>query len=264
MRKEYLQNLEQDIASLRNQLVNHPVYAGIKDLDGLKSFMESHIYAVWDFMSLLKALQINLTCVSLPWMPVGNPDTRYLINEIVTGEESDVDQHGNRMSHFELYLKAMKQADANTLPIGSLIDLLKSGKAIQEALDSSSVPPAAKKFMEFTFQTIATGKPHLMAAVFTFGREDLIPDMFISLIKEFKKQFPDKVDIFQYYIERHIEVDGGHHADLAHQMTLELCGDDQANWIEATDYVKKGLEARIALWDSILAEISGYADVKIY
>jgi hypothetical protein len=264
MRKEYLQNLEQDIASLRNQLVNHPVYAGIKDLDGLKSFMESHIYAVWDFMSLLKALQINLTCVSLPWMPVGNPDTRYLINEIVTGEESDVDQDGNRMSHFELYLKAMKQADANTLPIGSLIDLLKSGKAIQEALDSSSVPPAAKKFMEFTFQTIATGKPHLMAAVFTFGREDLIPDMFISLIKELKKQFPDKVDIFQYYIERHIEVDGGHHADLAHQMTLELCGDDQANWIEATDYVKKGLEARIALWDSILAEISGNADVKIY
>lgn len=264
MRKEYLQNLEQDISTLRLQLVNHPVYAGIKDLDGLKSFMESHIYAVWDFMSLLKALQINLTCVSLPWMPVGNPDTRYLINEIVTGEESDVDQHGNRMSHFELYLRAMIQADANPLPIRSLIDLLKNGKTIHEALDLSPVPPAAKKFMEFTFQTIATGKPHLMAAVFTFGREDLIPDMFISLIKELKKQFPDKVDIFQYYIERHIEVDGGHHADLAHQMTLELCGDDQANWIEATDYVKKGLEVRIALWDSILEEISGYADVRIY
>ncbi len=264
MRKEYLQNLEQDIASLRNQLVNHPVYAGIKDLDGLKSFMESHIYAVWDFMSLLKALQINLTCVSLPWLPVGNANTRYLINEIVTGEESDVDQAENRMSHFELYLTAMNQAEANSQPILSLIDLLKNGKSIQEALDSSFVPPAAKKFMEFTFQTIATGKPHLMAAVFTFGREDLIPDMFISLIKELKKQFPDKVDIFQYYIERHIEVDGGHHADLAHQMTLELCGDDQANWLEATEYVKKGLEARIALWDSILAEISGYADARIY
>lgn len=264
MRKEYLQNLEQDIASLRNQLVNHPVYGGIKDLDGLKSFMESHIYAVWDFMSLLKALQINLTCVSLPWLPVGNANTRYLINEIVTGEESDVDQAENRMSHFELYLTAMIQAEANSQPILSLIDLLKNGKTIQEALDSSSVPPAAKKFMEFTFQTIATGKPHLMAAVFTFGREDLIPDMFISLIKELKKQFPDKVDIFQYYIERHIEVDGGHHADLAHQMTLELCGDDQANWVEATDYVKKGLEARIALWNSILAEISGNTDVKIY
>lgn len=264
MRKAYLQNLEQDIASLRNQLVNHPVYAGIKDLDGLKSFMESHIYAVWDFMSLLKALQINLTCVSLPWLPVGNANTRYLINEIVTGEESDVDQAENRMSHFELYLTAMIQAEANSQPILSLIDLLKNGKTIQEALDSSSVPPAAKKFMEFTFQTIATGKPHLMAAVFTFGREDLIPDMFISLIKELKKQFPDKVDIFQYYIERHIEVDGGHHADLAHQMTLELCGDDQANWVEATDYVKKGLEARIALWNSILAEISGNTDVKIY
>ena len=256
MRKVYLQNLQHEIAELRLELVNHPVYAGIKDLEGLKKFMESHVYAVWDFMSLLKALQINLTCVSLPWIPVGNANTRYLINEIVTGEESDVDQAGNRMSHFELYLTAMAQAGANAMPILSLVDFLKNGKSIDEALKSSSITPAAKEFMEFTFQTIATNKPHLMAAVFTFGREDLIPDMFISLIKELKKQFPDKVDIFQYYIERHIEVDGGHHAELAHQMTLELCGDDQANWIEATDFVKKGLKARIALWDGILASMS--------
>jgi pyrroloquinoline quinone (PQQ) biosynthesis protein C len=118
------------------------------------------------------------------------------------------------------------------------------------------IPDAAKKFMSFTFDTIATSKPHLMAAVFTFGREDLIPDMFISLIKELKKQFPDKVDIFQYYIERHIEVDGGHHAALAHQMTIELCGSDDKKWQEATASVRKALEARIALWDSIQQEMT--------
>ena len=95
-----------------------------------------------------------------------------------------------------------------------------------------------------------------MAAVFTFGREDLIPDMFISLIKELKIQFPDKVDIFQYYIERHIEVDGGHHADLAHQMTMELCGDDEQKWKEATQAVEQALRVRIALWDSILNSIA--------
>jgi hypothetical protein len=110
--------------------------------------------------------------------------------------------------------------------------------------------------MSYTFQTIATNKPHLMAAVFTFGREDLIPDMFISLIKELKIQFPDKVDIFQYYIERHIEVDGGHHADLAHQMTMELCGDNEQNWKEATEAVAQALKVRITLWDSILNSLS--------
>ena len=124
MQNKYLSELELEIAPIRSQLVNHPVYAGIKNLDHLKLFMESHVYAVWDFMSLLKALQINLTCVTLPWMPVGNAGTRYLINEIVTGEESDVDQHGNRMSHFELYMKAMQQAGANTNPISSLTEEL--------------------------------------------------------------------------------------------------------------------------------------------
>ena len=256
MPKLYLQQLENDIADLRNKLVDHPVYAAIKDLDNLQSFMEHHVYAVWDFMSLLKALQINLTCVSLPWVPVGNPATRFLINEIVAGEESDVDEAGERTSHFELYIKAMEQAGANTEAILGLVRALNTGSSIDYALESMDIPDAAKQFMSFTFDTIASAKPHLMAAVFTFGREDLIPDMFISLIKELKKQFPDKVDIFQYYIERHIEVDGGHHAALAHQMTMELCGNDASKWQEATASVRQALLARIALWDSIQENMS--------
>jgi hypothetical protein len=256
MENLHLQQLESAISTTRQKLVNHPVYANIKDLDGLRYFMENHVYAVWDFMSLLKALQINLTCVSLPWVPVGNAATRYLINEIVAGEESDVDEAGVRTSHFELYIKAMDQAEANTEPILGLIRALSTGSTIKYALEDVEIPAAARQFMNFTFETIATGKPHLMAAVFTFGREDLIPDMFISLIKELKVQFPDKVDIFQYYIERHIEVDGGHHAALAHQMTIELCGDDESKWQEATEAVKQALEVRIALWDAINQQIT--------
>ena len=256
MQQPHLQQLEHEISDLRSKLVEHPVYAEIKNLDNLQSFMEHHIYAVWDFMSLLKALQINLTCVSLPWVPVGNAATRFLINEIVAGEESDVDEAGERTSHFELYIKAMEQAGANTEPILGLIKALNTGTTIDYALESTEIPDDAKKFMSFTFDTIASAKPHIMAAVFTFGREDLIPDMFISLIKELKKQFPDKVDIFQYYIERHIEVDGGHHAALAHQMTIELCGTDERKWQEATEAVKQALEVRIALWDAIRQHIT--------
>ena len=124
---------------------------------------------------------------------------------------------------------------------------------LQNQLD---IDDSIKNFVRYTFRVIEENKPHVQAAVFTFGREDLIPDMFISLIKELKVQFPDKVDIFQYYIERHIEVDGGHHAALAHQMTIELCGNDESKWQEATEAVKQALEVRIALWDAIHQQIA--------
>jgi len=110
--------------------------------------------------------------------------------------------------------------------------------------------------MQHTFEVIATNQPHILAAVFTFGREDLIPGMFISMVKEISQQFPDKVGILLYYLERHIEVDGDHHSHLAYQMTAELCGNDDIKWQEATEAVEAALRARIALWDGILAAIS--------
>lgn len=256
MSSPYLQQLQQEIKPLREKLVHHPVYASIQSIEDLQSFMEHHVYAVWDFMSLLKALQIKLTSVQIPWVPVGNANTRYLINEIVTGEESDVDNFGKRMSHFELYLKAMKQAGAEIASVEHLIHDVQTGKDLSEVLTASHIPESATKFLENTFNVIETGKAHLMAAVFTFGREDLIPDMFISFINELKKEFPDKVDIFQYYIERHIEVDGDHHSALALEMTESLCGDDPQKWKDATTFVKKALQSRIDLWDAIYSNIN--------
>ena len=93
--------LNKKIATVRAQLLAHPVSSKINNLEGLKNVVQFHVFAVWDFMSLLKSLQIGLTSVQLPWVPVGTANTRYLINEIVLGEESDVDEHDNRISHFE-------------------------------------------------------------------------------------------------------------------------------------------------------------------
>src|SRR5574343_623846 len=104
------------LAPYREQIVNHPVYKKIQTAEDVRVFMKYHVYAVWDFMSLLKALQRSLTRVELPWYPVGDAQTRFLINEIVVGEESDVDQFGVRMSHFELYLTAIKEMGADTEP----------------------------------------------------------------------------------------------------------------------------------------------------
>jgi hypothetical protein len=247
--------LKAEIEPLRRQLIAHNLYKNIRTIDDLNIFMEHHVFAVWDFMSLLKSLQQKLTGTSVPWMPVGNANTRYLINEIVLGEESDVDAGGNRISHFELYCQAMEQAGCSAIGINSLFNELAGGKNIDEALIIANIPAAARKFVQHTFDVIDTGKANIQAAVFTFGREDLIPEMFISMVKEINKQLPGKVDTLLYYLERHIEVDGEHHSQLAYRMTAELCGDDDNKWIEATTAVKEALQERIALWDGILKEI---------
>ncbi len=253
MTNDRIQELQHTIQPLRLEILNHPVYKKIEDLDQLRSFMEHHIYAVWDFMSLLKALQNALTCTSVPWRPVGNANTRYLINEIVTGEESDVDEFGNRKSHFELYLDAMRQAGADSSVAEKFVDDYCSGQSFSAS--AHSVPQAAREFMEFTFDIIQSGKPHVMSAVFTFGREDLIPDMFIEMVRDFSQSFPKEVSTLLYYLERHIEVDGDHHSHLALEMTAVLCGDDSEKWNEALEAVKKALVMRRTLWDGVFAAI---------
>lgn len=247
----HLEQLKAEIRPLKEQLIHHRVYREITCPEHLHIFMQHHVFAVWDFMSLLKILQRNLTCTDVPWVPKGNAATRYLINEIVTGEESDVDEAGNRHSHFELYMQAMQQSGCSTEQMEEMLAALSRNGNVTEALHQCQAPDAVKAFVNNTFETINTGMPHLQAAVFTFGREDLIPQMFISFVQELHTRAPEKISIFKYYLERHIEVDGDHHAHLAYAMTSSLCGNDAAKWQEATTAVKAALQHRIRLWDAI-------------
>ena len=250
-----IKKIQEAIEPLRQQIINHPVYGSIENLDDLSVFMNYHIYAVWDFMSLLKALQNNLTSTQVPWFPVGSANTRYLINEIVTGEESDVDSNGIRKSHYELYLDAMKQCGSDPHVFLNFISVLKNTGELQTAFDEAGVPDKGKAFVNYTFDIIKSGKAHVQAAVFTFGREDLIPDMFLSIVNDLNNKFPGQVSEFKYYLDRHIEVDGGHHSLLALEMTAELCGDDPEKWVEAENASVNALQKRIGLWDGIHQEI---------
>ena len=249
--KEQIEKIKAAIAPLRLQIINHPVYSAINSVDDLKVFMQYHVFGVWDFMSLLKTLQNNLTCTSVPWFPKGSADTRYLINEIVIGEESDVDSSGNCKSHFELYLDAMNQCGADTSQINAFIDELQHNRDLDKAFTTSNAPGAVRDFVNCTFDVIGTNKPHIQSAVFTFGREDLIPQMFLSIIYDLSKKFPGSISIFKYYLERHIEVDGDHHSHLALQMTTELCGTNEQHWVDAQQAVIESLQKRIELWDAV-------------
>jgi len=245
--------VQRDLNEIRGEVISHPLYGRANRLENLQILMKYHVFAVWDFMSLLKALQRNLTCVDVPWFPSVDANTAFLINEIVVGEETDVDQYGQRMSHFELYLKAMKECGADDSLLIRFLWVLKESGDLERAFEEVAIPEAIRDFVRFTFAVINTEKPHIIAAVFTFGREDLIPEMFYSITKKLHNVFPKELGTFMYYLERHIEIDGGHHGHLAREMMETLCGDDAQKWQDVSVYAKRALELRKLLWDATLA-----------
>jgi hypothetical protein len=216
------------------------------------------VFAVWDFMSLLKALQNHLTCTTTPWLPIGNPEVRYLINEIVVAEETDLAMDGSRQSHFEMYLDAMKQCGADTSLVENFLSQVIETQNIFVSIKQSQLHPKVKDFLDFTFRVIDHGKTHEIAAAFTFGREDLIPNMFTEILRNFQHNFPE-TDLSKliYYFERHIELDADEHGPMAMQMIEELCGDDEQKWKEVAEISALALERRIGLWDAIEAQMTG-------
>jgi hypothetical protein len=207
-------------------------------------------------MSLIKALQRNLTCVDVPWTPNSNNFSGKLVNEIVLAEESDIDLNNNPKSHFELYLESMKLIGADTSLIDEFIKEVNNSKSYYEAVKKVDVPIVVKEFMDFTFEVINTNKNHIIASVFTFGREDLIPDMFIEIVKKLSNEKNIKSNLLIYYLERHIELDADEHGPMALKMIQNLCGKDEVKWHEATIASETALKMRIKLWDSILDKIS--------
>ena len=245
-----IQYVEDQILPLRNQLQNHGLYHQLKSIKDVQAFMSMHVFAVWDFMSLLKALQDDLTNTSVPWTPKPNASLARFINEIVHAEESDVNEKGEAKSHFEMYLDAMKQIDADDSQIIRFIETIKAGKSVQKSLEEVEIDSSVKDFVKFTFETIDSGKSHCIAAAFTFGREDVIPDMFIEILK--------KADVenvhynkLRYYLDRHIELDGDEHGPLSLKIVEEMCGDDSSKCDDVVEISKQALKHRILLWDGI-------------
>lgn len=255
MNHPQIKALEVALAPYRQRLLNHPVYQQLNQLDDVRILMQEHVFAVWDFMSLLKHLQMGLTCAKTPWIPSGAPSTRRLINEIVFEEESDVDWNGKAASHFEMYLAAMHHVGANAQNIESLLDEINAGQGVSEAIEENPCQDSTKAFVRNTFGIIAEDKLHLSAAAFTFGREDLIPGMFRAIVKDLSQKHQGQLDPFVYYLERHIELDEEHHTPLAIQMLVELCEEDEQKWEEAIAVCKTCMEARIQLWDGISSRI---------
>jgi hypothetical protein len=245
--------LLKQVAAARERVVTHPLYDGLNTHSAIVTFMEHHVFAVWDFMSLLKSLQRRLTYVTVPWVPTRSTDSRRLINEIVLAEESD-ELRGGYVSHFEWYVAAMAEAGADHSVVDKFIDLIRGEQPVPDALDSAGVPLPSAEFVSATWSFVESSPVHCQAAAFAFGREDLIPDMFTRVVAVNREQ--GGLETFGEYLERHIEVDGEAHTPMAMQMLVDLCGDDKTKWRDCINTVKAALDARSKLWDGILAAIS--------
>ena len=251
-----IEKLKAAVEPARQKVISHQLYHELSSHDAVKIFMEHHVFAVLDFMSLLKSLQRNLTCVTVPWVPMGPTGTRRLINDIVLVEESD--ELGNGfISHFELYLDGMRQAGADTTRIDAFIELLRAGQPVVSSLTAAGVPAVAAEFVAVTWQFIESAPVHCQAAAFAFGREDLIPDMFdqVAALNEESGRLSTFVD----YLRRHIQVDSEEHTPMAMQMLADLCGDDADKWRECEETIDLAFAARIRLWDGILGTLADCA-----
>ncbi len=234
-----------EILLLNKNLQSHSMYKELNDLTSLRVFMETHAFAVWDFMSLLKALQRQVTCVNVPWAPSIYPASVVrMVNEIVLSEESDLDQEGHPNSHFQIYLKSMVEVGARTQPI---LEFCKT-------LDFKNISSAVKNFVAFNLEIATSAPPHQVAGAFLFGREKVIPGMFQGIL-DYLNCNNIQCPTLKYYLTRHIQLDGAEHSHLAMSCLEMICGSDEVKWKEAFQIGLQSLINRSNLWDHVRDQI---------
>lgn len=249
--------LAQTVRELSDQVCAHPVFGRLTSLRAIRMFMEHHVWAVWDFMSLLKSIQAEIAPVSLPWKPPADVESARLINEIVVSEEGDYGPDGRPTSHFLAYLRAMKEAGAATVAIDHFVSALALGVQVATALAESDAPPAAKAFVTTTLKI--TREPlHCRVSAFTLGREEVIPKMFRNVVAGLDGRGGGSANLngLVWYLDRHISIDGDQHAPMAERLYSRTCLRDERTRNESLDAARRVLERRLALWDAVAQAIA--------
>lgn len=245
------QRLIKTIQPLLKTVHQHPLFYSIKSLAHLQRFAEIHVFAVWDFMCLIKALQRKFICSDTLWLPPRDYLGCRLLHEIILEEESDQALDGSYVSHFEWYIAAMQQCGANTQAIDAFIHAVRQDQTLETLLNAIPIPLPAVAFMRTTFNLISQ-PVHVIASAFAYGREHITEKMFTPILTQVS-QHPSaqEVDLFIAYFQRHIELDGGKHGELSQRLVVNLCGDDVQKWQEATQGAVVALESRLKLLDGI-------------
>lgn len=239
-------NLKKELSALNN----HALYKSINSIEELRTFMRWHVFAVWDFMSLLKALQINLTCIQLPWTPPVDNASARLINDIVLNEETDLNQEGLSSSHLELYLDSMSDIGADKSNFDCFMASLSNGNSVSVSLNMAEAPRFVRDFVLYNMDTAEFGSIVEIAGSFVFGRETVIPTMFEELLKNWGIKYNDAPKL-HFYLSRHIEVDTNEHGPAAERLLDSLIDNNNDSGLKALESGREAISKRLKFWDGI-------------
>lgn len=254
-----INTVNQRLAPLIQRIQSHPLYAEIHSIAHLRIFMEHHVFAVYDFMCLLKELHRRIVSTQAPWFPPKDAYSARLINQILVDEEGDLSENGiNYVSHFELYLSAMRKIDADTQRITVFLQRLHGGETVDAALKALHLPEVVQHFVKTTFSFFQL-ETHQIAAAFVYGREAITPLLFTPLLNRLERSLTgeEKVSVqtVYYYFQRHIELDGDDHFPRALQMLKNIAGDEPEKWQTIQASAELALHARLNFLTGIQAAI---------
>ena len=236
--------MNEQIQKLNNELSEHSIYKKLNSKENLQIFMSYHVFAVWDFMSLLKGLQNKITCTSVPWV-----DSKYdaklvrLVNEIVVAEESDLDLNENPASHFRMYLDAMNEVGSGQSIISDFLS----------DMNLKSLPEELANIVQYHLEIAQNGTDVEIASSFFFGREIIIPNLFTAITEQLKLNKLDYPKLF-YYLNRHIELDGDEHGPMALECMKQLLDSPEKKQLSEQTAIES-LQKRKELWDFIESKL---------
>ncbi len=241
------------LSELKHKITTHPLFAHKLEPKQVCKFMESHIFAVWGFMSILKSLQKKIAPNYLPWIPNENTKNGLInfVNEIVLCEESDYIEGIGFVSHFEIYLMAMEQMGAKSDHLHKLITRIIDNGYDEKYLDDADTSDEVKNFLKYDLEVSFNGTLPEIIGVFTLGREKVIPNMFSYILTAIEDR--SSTNHLITYLQRHIDIDGDRHGPLSMKLLDVYC--DNAQLSLAYTSAIKSLELRLSVWDRVYAEI---------
>ena len=248
-----LKSNKKKLDDLKNKITAHPLFANKLEPKHICKFMESHIFAVWGFMSILKSLQKMITPNNLPWMPNKNTKNGLVnfVNEIILCEESDYIEGIGFVSHFEIYLLAMKNMGAKTDQLDKLTSRIIEKGYNKKYIDDVDASAEVKSFLKYDLEVSMNGTLPEIIGAFTLGREKVIPNMFSYILPAIEETSASKYLIT--YLERHIDIDGDRHGPLSMKLLNASCDKKQLSLAYAAAI--KSLELRLLVWDRIHEDI---------
>jgi hypothetical protein len=252
MEPSRIEAIRNTLKPMRVRLLAHEIYVQLETLDDLREFMEHHVFAVWDNLPQLKALQNSISSADSIWTPSEEPLSNRIINEMLLEEESDSDGDGGYISHFELYRKAMQQAGAKTYMIDRFLVLMQEEEDLEKVLEKIRMPESIKNYLRLNWEISHCGEPHKIAAAYFLGREDVVSELLYRLDGDLLDHHQKDLALFRDYLLRHTRIDEQQQNRRIEAVLHELCGEDEKKWQEAEAAAKQALEARYALWDGML------------